>query len=1798
MAETIPQDATKKARPYKICTLWVHEESFSRGDVIFNASKFAECGIETGSLARIVAVQAATAVRDFQSTTTPVKENGTSGQRRSSTSGLSQAAQDVSRGADDLFIDENGVKVEGGRRLDVEQCYVFMAEDASAEMKTKSPTLHVSLSSHVANVFGFRRGMQVAVSSADEMSHTASHVEISFRDEYLARADMWRLTLALLGNKTVYKGQKLLFIGTIKATVKNIYVRGEKVRCAFYSTNSKPVFRSESARYVIFIQMSKEMWDFDADGSGDLMFNRVINGFLPDLLKRWVQMQARHLVSIILFTRVEYGATIAAQGNLPNFRKEGRPSKTGMQFQDFYRVVAMEMDSGEWLRILTMLKAEFKHFLQQVTTMKVSEQIDCGHSGDATSHKSRLMLAGEPTSAMRGNILEAINMAASQFSHDYIDRDLVRTGISIVIVTPGTGVYEVDYDMLKLTTDTLVGNGIGIDLVCLSRMPLHSVPLFKYRTPAILSMLTSSQMSQNPFEPGSTPRQSEPQIGSLTSNGFNGSPSKNSVLGSSPQRNVAGNIRAGLSIPPGSWSYALPHWIDVSFWTGSADQDLLLRRQSSRGTSRNGNHIARQGHTSFLPRCRMYELQNMGVMESEMSNISIPYLQEEAFVKYARNLGGNLNPLKGTPTPHATRDQLGSRNRQLGVSAVRAELDDKQIRRNSPSRGKTRDSAAFRWMDDYDENIFQFSERREKNKSSATHSSSHVAKAPATEPDTDAHMNDSPGGYGRSPASPHGPNKPTYFDRPMQRHSKELDTDTSRKEGTSSITLNQRPSRLSRQISLGPRGFGLAQASASTGLTIDTNKADKATTVTHGFAHGSPASPQTPRSVSRQIQASLSREYVRGLLGSRENSQKKENKNPSKPISIRSVQAHSEPRNPSTTAETSGSSSPVKQRSSTEGMGPIQVVSAANRVKPRITLSTSGGEREVPNTLSPVSAMSPWLTLLNPSNPRKENMSIASQFRRWQHVFPRPVRTSAIKWKSLCSPAAVPLTMENFPSLHQLTIEYRENPYKLTQNDDDDLFEIPRTRQALVRELIAFRLSHGFQLVVGAQASAAAGRPPSETVNIFDQEFMTTDGSTVFMSLGNTIHQLVCAAGGEIEVKRFQRKPTTAVAPSFRDRQGESYKPLIRTMVAEDYEAREISLRRPEPELNWNYVDNFLAGWYEDFSDILRFWRARFVLIPVEIPSRRPLPLVSEDSEEEIRLEGIRKLTQMWQKHRFVPLEERRYQAPLRTTKDENPLAIEYQTRDPSAVVAAGVENSLLIESDSMGAETQLFSEQDLYHQSNVDLQKLAQDIQSERGIPVMDRRWHLRLHYNCFVGSDLVSWLLKYFKDVETRDDAVELGNNLMQKGLFQHVQQKHTFRDGNFFFQIATDYRRRESRASWFGGRRTVPSTPSVETSRGTPFGDYPRVKTPAEDSPSGSGNKTPTKVSSTKPKVALSRVLRFDVDTRKRSYRPEMINLHYDRLHNPDNCYHIRIDWMNVTAKLIEDTIVTWATTAERYGLRLVELPIAEACRVSETHPFRSPYIIELALQPPEPPLSQSFDVTSFTPLGKPDKFAYHKALLKHLGFVLDMESKDSFPSDVDVTYSWGKPDYQLTQYVHKSGVAVVQITEKGNFLLLANRLCNNRAAAGKEAGKYDKADNSERRPTTAAHGVDRGSPFSSPLVRALSDHPPLAFAFAFKGNQKVDVTAEQLKEEIENLCCSTSRLRAFYDEALKPSASPSPGITPILEPTIPSLGLPPSILGRDGAASPVSRHAASTDGLSVASNDKEVASGAETSNGKDS
>lgn len=1641
------------------------------------------------------------------------------------------------------------------------------------------------------------------------------------------------MAIAELSKRTVYRGQKILFMGTIKATVKQIYIDGQSVHSGYFSPTTKPIFRSESARYVLFIQMSREMWDFDAEGAGEIMFNKVVSGFLPDLFKRWLRINAKHVVTIILFTRMQYDGEASVECPDETTSQNDTEPKAG-NFRDYYRVVVSDMASADWIKILHQLKVEFRTFLREVSLFaKPTNHAVSGNGNDVPDSETNTIIAGKPSSASQGNILEAINLAAAQFAKDHIDRDLVRTGISVIVITPGTGVFEVDYNMLKLTTDTLIGSGIGIDLVCLSPMPLHSVPLFKYRTPLLVS---ESRTRHDKDAYGSlgivtefddkTPKQNQPHFDSVLEIPTGHSGRVNPLPGEAEE-----------------WKFAMPYWVDISFWSGPTDDVLELTKARTADRVMKRRH---KKHRVFALRCRLYELQMMGVIENELGDISLPYLEEDrGYTRTLQDFGAH-----SAETNSFASDIANNAHGSFSSRGDRDHLDSKK-------------SAYNGWMEEYDNQIFfPASEARpdqhrtsngkiqsEPAFNTALLSSSYRSTRTANErsarlsPDMSWHRQPHPhpkdaqdqsprsGSHrvleNRTPAIPRADvvrrqkmfgNAAVHEARSRHRRDGSGDSTALRKSAQSTPNETPAPSRGHSP----PERAGLppTSATASPAQVRELSKPRPTNWFLRQISFGGKAAPAKPtlggattdisqgkvKPAMLTVEKSQTGAIAERLASTRLTSAER----PSQPIAIRSssraglsVTGSPSPDRSGRSVETvrdlrarrpsvpSHSSSIKKDPGSTFLLAGGRIV---GDTKPNLDLSSSGG-KDAPKTLSPTSAIAPWAVLVNPCNPKKNVLNTMNQYRRWHHVFPRTLRTGTMKWRSLCSPAAVPLTHEWFPSAEQLSSEYNESPYKITQSDDDEVLEAPKSRETLIRELVAFRLSHGFQIITGSAVAEFSGRQEKSLASVLSPEYMASDGDTVFMTVGTSIHQLVCVATGEVEVKRYHRKPTTALESPAGIDTPFPYRPYIRTAFEPTYDPRDIILRPPRKEYNWNFIDTFLAGYQDEFSDILRFWRARFVLIPVEIPSisRRPLPMLAEDSEEEVRLEGIRKLTQLWQRYRYFAPEERFSQGSNWTKqKDPNPLAIEYHTRDPSAVVAAGPVNTLFNSSESEFPASAV-SDADKYHTSNVDLKKLAEDLQGEKGIQMLDRRWHWRLHYNCFLGFDLTNWLLNNFKDVDSRESAVDLGNQLMEKGLFQHVQRRHPFRDGNFFFQIAAEYRapRPESRAGWFGLRKadkSVPTTPLYEGPRTSPLaakGMLPRPNT-AESSSNASdsvkeGEKTPTAEGHAKRKVTLSRAMRYDVDPRKRSYRPEIISLHYDLVHNPDNCYHIRIDWMNVTAKLIEDAIVMWATSVEKYGLKLVEVPIAELANITDYHPFRSPYRIKLAMQPPQNQTETMWDSMHFSPqYSRADKFAYHKALLRKLNFVLDMEAASAFPCDIDVSYSWGHPDYKYTQFIHRSGSLLAQITEDGNFLVLANRLAHNRAKDMSRIRPLDlhehkkvttEGSQSSRLPSTPAaeRGNPHRSPFSSPLARPVQDASLLHTALEKHAAVQAPPTAaaaqtpEQVKDELEGFCSDAALLSQFYNEAFRQAPSPSPRILPVLDNNIPSLGLPPAISIREAS-----------------------------------
>ncbi|OJD16289.1 hypothetical protein AJ78_03540 [Emergomyces pasteurianus Ep9510] len=1718
------------------CSLWVHDDNFSREEVLFNISAFSDVGLKLGDLIEL-------------SSPRPSHVDQHVSSNRLDPSGRTL------RDAGDSDTGSNGTAkrvCDHKSHSPVHGRYLFLVKPLSADIKARHPNLQISITSNIANIFGFKNHSQALISFKDRSQCTASHVELIFRDQFLVRSDIWRLAMSELADKPVYKGQKTVFMGSIKAAVKSIYIDGKKSLSGYFSPQTIPIFRSESARYVLFIQMSKEMWDFDSEGTGDILFSRVINSLLPELFKRWAGIDAHHLVTIVLFTRVQYDL-LAADNSGSSFLNNDLLNRTTHdsrpETQDFYRVVVNDMPSGKWTAILDELKKEFRIFLRDVSIPPSRFPDSPTSAEDSLPEDSNRpsTISGRPTSSLRGNILEAINIASSYLAFEHIGRDLIRTGTSIVVISPGTGVFEVAYEALALTSEVLTSRAIGIDLICLSPMPLHSVPLFKYCLPEAPTSRPGSSISRDSLLRPSSP-DSHTSTGSISSK-LSRPRSSNTTLGSMPQ-----------SVPVAdNWRYGIPHWVDISYWDPKIYRD---RRSAVNKVSKSPVPGTMEKQTStFAPRVRIYEIQMMGVMESEQSNICVPYLSSTDL--RLQKFSGSFPSPNGSPyKPHFPENGGGSL------------MSFKDSKRNILSVPATQ-RKMLEWMDSYDNAIFHSrpKHRLARRPSKAKRvdfemSGSRFYEQQQTRPSPSS-INHS-GSFSTSPNNSHKRPKDGTPDLQKSAPSERIAV---RKSSMKTASKPNQP-RISRSISFALRGLGPTPPRAIASTEINNEHAKGLSTTSRKALNGTAEEPLNAgvASPTAEIVPSPSFKSPEAPRSNITPSTNNGNATPSKPISIRIANKKSMDEHNMDPQEIGGSFSnastevPFDRGGNEEIHGPFPMT----RTGRRVDLALPASQDEPTVTLSPTKALSQWILPVNPCKPNKSGPARSSWFGRWQHVYPRMPSTASVKWKSLKSPAILPLTTEEFPTSEELASQYFQTPYRVYQNDESDVAETPRTREALLREMVALRLAHGFQIVVGKLVDEESGDNSPGPLNIFDTHSLSKDGVTIFMSMGNIIHKLVCVAGGEIEVTKFTRK-TVAGLLSNAEVSALNYTPVVKTILSANYCKSTINLQLPQEDYNWNYADAFLAGYRDHLTNCteqLRFWRTRFVLIPVQIPAnaRRPMQSYKEDNEEEIHLLGITQLTQMWQRYRYVPPEEKRLQPPSHK-KDQNPLNILYQTSNPSEVVAAELDRLLLDDPGLDNPSLQLLPESELLQRSNISLSALAQAIQGEKGVRMMDRRWHWRLHYNCFVGLEFTTWMLQNFRDIDTREEAVEFGNELMKHGLICHVQKRHNFRDGNYFYQVTDEYRivRPESRSGWFQARKSIPNTPMGEGLKELPS----TAENVTAEADSGANTPTQSKPGRTKASVCLSKSMKIDVDPRKRSNRPEIIDLHYDRLHNPDNCFHIELSWMSATPKLVEDAIVSWAATAEKFGLKLVELPISEVSSIVETQVFRRPYPVKLAIEPPESPPPNVYSSTSFASQGVADHHFYHKAILKKFDFVLDFEATDAFPPDVNVSYSWGRHNYHLPQYVHRSGAVLAQITDDGCFLLLANRLYSARGPAVKESGRFDR--NEFYRPRAATYdALDRtGSPHLSPVVRASLDTssatvPQSELPSSYRITREIGA-------EIRALCSDVDRLKKFFREAAvqaKPTSSKvSPAMPPTMDSSIPTLELPASLVGRHVSSPPI-------------------------------
>ena len=210
-----------------------------------------------------------------------------------------------------------------------------------------------------------------------------------------------------------------------------------------------------------------------------------------------------------------------------------------------------------------------------------------------------------------------------------------------------------------------------------------------------------------------------------------------------------------------------------------------------------------------------------------------------------------------------------------------------------------------------------------------------------------------------------------------------------------------------------------------------------------------------------------------------------------------------------------------------------------------------------------------------------------------------------------------------------------------------------------------------------------------------------------------------------------------------------------------------------------------------------------------------------------------------------------------------------------------------------------------------------------------------------------------------------------------------------------------------------------------------------------------------------------------------------------------FHFELDWLGVTAGLLDELRAKCTYQAERHGLRFVEAPVEQIKDVSLKCAYRTAIAIPLALTPPVIPDLHLRLAEHGT--GQSANYFEYAILTQRFGFVLDVEAASRYPETIDVEYSYrGKTTFEYSQFCHKSGIALVQcIGGKDGFLWSDNRLFITASTRRGGGGNVEMYPNMPVMP---------------------------------KMTKQEEATA--LRAELEAFCADVQGLQAFYDGVLPP------------------------------------------------------------------
>lgn len=1084
--------------------------------------------------------------------------------------------------------------------------------------------LHLSIKDTIANACDLNNREEIVANVVSKENVAVDFAEVVVKDQFISRSDMWRLKTHLK-DTCAYVGKGIQY-SCMRASVRELLSSEQPVHSGYITANTKIVFRSRSAEYIMLFQMSREMWDFAPDGQ--LYFEKAVNKFLPSLFAKWRALGANHCLSMVMFSRTYYDHAElfdlegCEDSNLldppmERCRMDAQQRETllrdheGRFYHDFYTVVCIE-ERSNWERVVLQLKTKFEEYPYMVNWR-------FSYATNPDKYKSEVL--GINAIAEYSGFLEAINLAQNMLdSRHFTDRDLTRTGQSVVVISAGTGIFIVNPSLEQQTKQRMIDKGIGCDLVCVTKPPLHVVPLFIMKKPYIAKPNTGSSASSQSsgMLPGHTPNSSAllspfshaGASSSLLSSGSN-APNSRLATGTALAAGSGAKQRSFPSHKIAHWVYLFFHDLHVqhdhgtatrNFTTTSTMPDFLLQNNDCGGivlplkmspfatvspcpgilapstssssirTNSSSGDASISGGTSKIDTMHHNDSSASATISPRSESPSSSSSSIAHHEMMSKNNLANARSTSGSPLPaNASSDTLSESDR-LGMMHHM----DLEVPTISAEASRAEQLAAM--MDAYDAGLFLAPSKTSENASRAALHGSGSDKTPRSSL--------------QLPSTPHLPhsssmsqlNSPSAFSQSPSSANQNTSSSLITSRGQAAPHHPSSGARLtpSSSTSLRPNGQPTARhirqpvaSSPSTPLTKESAAVDSSTqqgtpsaSVTSNAAEGSVATGLvTPGTSLTSSFVNISDSLGNGAM-----------KTPSK----------TQESGGNTTGSVSASQTPIAARDSisnsvtgTTGVTNASIGTMSNMSGAAGTsthsLSKSNASTPLSRVQTPQNAV-PDVIELNPFSLELKPAPPASNRRRWEHLWARhsiqfdflESDPSGPHWKSLTQPASLPLTTSYFPSPKELKDNFQF--YSHSVDPDDSVH--PMSLEEHLSEHIAQRLVQGAQIMLPDGAAISA--------------------SAAFLSAGNSFHQLSIKKPNII-VNFYGAKNKVL------DHERIRYKYFLWTEHTSRRLVKEIDLHyKSSIHYPWNSLDQLLSGYELEFMDNYNFWNVNMMLVPID----------------------------------------------------------------------------------------------------------------------------------------------------------------------------------------------------------------------------------------------------------------------------------------------------------------------------------------------------------------------------------------------------------------------------------------------------------------------------------------------------------------------------------------------------------------------------------------------------------------------